>query len=170
MSRVLIIGWIIVILLIVYAFLPVRIPNRNPVFENLNTILVEHHEYTGSPDFEIVKGKYIVPPTLKTYLNDSIHEITVEGNSPLDCISYYDIYDYQFILNGQVVGVDSVTSGQFKYIPIFKIKSWGMLDYYPQIFAFENKAIGIAFVLGVPILVIILIVLSLRQLIKLKRK
>jgi|GEM_PF-6732510 hypothetical protein len=169
MKRFFIIIWILVIFFTIYGALPVRIPDKNVVF-GADKVLVQHHEYTGSPDFTIIKGVLSIPDSLKPILTDSSNDITVLGNTPVNYTSddNLDFLMNDFILEGKVTGIDSISDGE-GYRPVFKVTEWGMIKYYARFWTF-NIVFFILYFTLLPVIFIVTLVVIAIYLIKKKDK
>ncbi|HTB51875.1 MAG TPA: hypothetical protein VK718_03795 [Ferruginibacter sp.] len=173
MKRFLFISWGLIALFAIYGAFPVRLPDKAPVLV-ADQILVQHHEYTGSPDFTIVKGTLIIPDSLKPLLTDSSYNITIAGNSPLNYTSdgNFDFLMKNFILEGKVIGIDSTSGGNEgidKYKPVFKVVQWEMTDYYARFWTFNILFFILYFTLF-PVLFIATIVVLIISLVRKKNK
>lgn len=131
--------WTSLIVLIIIGFRPFRFP-CNPNNTLQTELLVEFHEYTCSPDFEIVDGQLNIPDRYKLLLKDNTQELNVSGiESPLKLLNDGDLQfltDNQFVISGKIVGVDSSARTCSK-TALFEIDKWSPTKYYAIFWTFK---------------------------------
>lgn len=154
--------WIFSVLFLFYGLSPIKMPRQASFIKEDNTILVHHNEWTCSADFDIIKGKLVVPKEIEHIPLISKTEIIVTGNSPLNyCTEQYATFDLlvstDFVLRGRVVGVDSLTNGGCGNRMLFEVSGWDMPIYYPRFWTF-SRAVFIFFFFGLPAIFIGLII------------
>ncbi len=135
--------WTIIILLLVIGYVPYKFP-KNPTKRRTNELLVNHQEATCTTDFEIVNGSLQIPSELIYYFpNGSTNIKLAVGKSPFDPIdekqiNWYLITENNFIISGNVVGVDSLDKQLCGHnYPVFKIEEWSPTKYFPNYCSFS---------------------------------
>ena len=141
--------WTFLIILVVIGFRPYRLFTSSDNLSN-NQLLVEFHEYTCSPDLEIISGQLIIPDNLKPFFKDSVKDLNITGdNSPFSVINQNQnnlnlVIDNQFIISGSIVNVDS-SARTCEKTPIIKIDKWVPTKYHANFWTFDVKFFFIYF-------------------------
>lgn len=156
--------WIITCLAISTGLVPYKFPTKFNDKNGGNSILVSHAECTCCADFQILKGNVKIPEHLKDQLKNSVYEINViRKTSPFEKVNDGNfvmlLYNNEFVLNGQIVGIDNQCGSS---IPIFKINNWSPTHYHPILWTFDTFFFYFYFIL-VGLLLIISLYLTIKR-------
>lgn len=161
-KKTLLISWLIVLLIGLIAFSPIKIPDFNNEFDKPNKIIVSYQSCTCCPPFRIVKGEIDIPDNLKHNLKNKNYEVSVSGASPLNALGEnFSISTYQlliannFILEGKITVIDSA---ECESHPIFTVSKWTTEKYNARYLTWSF--FEFVFVILYPIIFVILLVFT----------
>jgi len=133
--------WTVTLIIILYGLIPYRFPSTYKATNNPNELLVVHRECTCCADLDIEKGVVEIPNKFKRFLPNKTFELTVLNHDFLP-IKSIELWNGNFVINGEVVGVDSLEGkalpGDCSIRPIFKITKWAPESYTANFWSFNR--------------------------------
>lgn len=146
--------WILNFAILIMGLLPLKMPDFYKENNKKNILLVSRHECTCCGDFEIEKGELEIPKNYLKYFphSNEIFEITIAKEEYiLNNIGYDFLIDSKFILEVELVGVDSTEGNKLgsgcDIKPILKVNNWSPTEYYPFFDSFDSSVIIIGYLI-----------------------